>query len=490
MKKRNITILVLPLLLILILFAIPQAALADIAPPSNPPGANPGPSEESTQVRMVAETVLINVLRTPPEGSLGQATVTADFTMLNLGSEAETMGVRFPISANDGFFNYPEIKNLQIVVNGTDVGYRRIEGLDSWGDTVPWAEFDVFFPAGKEVYIQVSYLLEGSGEYPYIAFSYLLETGAGWQGTIGSADLTVRLPYEATSGNVFLDSSPGWGETSPGALLTGNEVRWHYEELEPSRADNLSIVLVMPEAWGTVLNERQNVRDNPEDGEAWGRLGKILKEISRLRRGLRYDAGGRELYEESRQAYIQSVTLKPNDAWWHAGYAELLWNHYYWETFFTNPNDTAEMLVVLNELNQSLELDPDNPVALALLEEISYALPEAVEQTDGGFTLKWLTATPISEATSTPELDPTATLTLEPSSTLPPPTATDIPSNAEQPPPTEPPPPTPEPPPTNVPPPTPPPTAEPEPESPLPICGSALLLPLLGLMVYWKGKSE
>jgi hypothetical protein len=463
-------------MLSLLLFTIPQTALADVAPPENPPGANPGPGEEFTQVRMVAETVLINVLRIPPEGSLGQATVTADFIMLNLGNEAETMGVRFPISANDGFFNYPEIKDLQIVVNGTEVGYRRIEGL--------------FFPTGKEVYIQVSYLLEGSGEYPFIAFSYLLETGAGWQGTIGSADLILRLPYEATPGNIFLDSSPGWGQTSPGAVLAGNEVKWQYDELEPTRADNLSISLVMPEAWGAVLNERQNVAKDPEDGEAWGRLGKILKEISRLRRGLRYDSGGRELYEESRQAYIQAVTLKPDDAWWHAGYAELLWNHYYWEVFMPNPNDTGEMMVVLDELNRSIELDPDNPVALALLEEISYALPEAVEQVDGGFVLIWLTATPESEATSAPELEPTATLTLEPSPTLPPPTATDSPSSAEQPPPTEPPPPTPEPPPTSAPPPTAPPAPEPEPESPLPVCGSALLLPLLGLMVYWRGRRD
>ena len=91
---------------IVILFAIPSSVLADIAPPHNPPGSNLDPGLEVTQVRMMAETVLVDVLKDTTPGSLGRAHVTADFTMQNLGTESERLAVRFPIAASDGWFNF------------------------------------------------------------------------------------------------------------------------------------------------------------------------------------------------------------------------------------------------------------------------------------------------------------------------------------------------------------------------------------------------
>ena len=72
------------------------------------------------------------------------------------------------------------------------------------------------FPPGQEVLIEVRYILEGTGEYPFISFAYLLETGAGWKDTIGSAEVTLRLPYDISVQNVFINSGPGWGDTSQG----------------------------------------------------------------------------------------------------------------------------------------------------------------------------------------------------------------------------------------------------------------------------------
>ena len=66
---------------IIILFAIPSSAFADIAPPRNPPGSNLDPGSEVTQVRMLAETVLLEVQKDMTPGSLGQARVTADYTL-------------------------------------------------------------------------------------------------------------------------------------------------------------------------------------------------------------------------------------------------------------------------------------------------------------------------------------------------------------------------------------------------------------------------
>jgi hypothetical protein len=59
-KEKNMKRISLALL-ILILFAFPSMALADVAPPANPPGSNLQPGSETTQVRMMAETVLVDV---------------------------------------------------------------------------------------------------------------------------------------------------------------------------------------------------------------------------------------------------------------------------------------------------------------------------------------------------------------------------------------------------------------------------------------------
>ena len=78
-------------LMFVLLIGSPTSVRADVAPPGHPPGSNLEPGAEITQVRMVAETVLIDVQVSAPAKSLGQAKVTADFTMRNLGNEAESM---------------------------------------------------------------------------------------------------------------------------------------------------------------------------------------------------------------------------------------------------------------------------------------------------------------------------------------------------------------------------------------------------------------
>ncbi len=198
MKKISV------ILFILILFAFPSNVFADVAPPINPPGSNPQPGTESTQVRMMAETVLVDVQNDIVPDSLGSAMITADFTMRNLGTYSESMAVRFPISASNGRGEYPEITDLQVSVVGKQIQYRRTSypDVEDASQTIPWAEFDITFPVGQDVPIQVKYKLNGSGYAPYTAFYYILESGAGWKDTIGSADIILRLPYETSAQNV------------------------------------------------------------------------------------------------------------------------------------------------------------------------------------------------------------------------------------------------------------------------------------------------
>jgi tetratricopeptide (TPR) repeat protein len=417
------------IILVLLMVCFSQPTKADIAPPEQPAGGNPAPDLETTQVRMVAETVLIEVISATPSGSLGKARVTASFTMQNLGTQDENLQVRFPLTSLYGSSaGSREIEDFKANVNGVPLQVRRIESdYDGLYDG-PWAEFPIAFPAGKEVEIEVTYLVEGDGEYPFIALKYIFHTGAGWKGTIGTANLTVRLPYEANPQNVIFDTEIGWSTTTPGGILDGREIRWHLEDFEPDFSQNFSISLVMPIVWRAVLREQDTLAKNPKDGEAWGRLGKLYKECFLLRRGFREDAGGEELYRLSRAAYQQALILLPEDALWMAGYADLLWNHWYYSERFKASPDYAELTDALQLLQRSRQIDPQNEKATSLLDDIRYAVPEAVQEVNGEYVLLILTVTPTAAPSFTLTQVPTTTLV---ATATPEPTATLVPTLAQ-----------------------------------------------------------
>jgi len=387
------------------MFAFPSVALADMAPPANPPGTNLQPGTETTQVRMMAETVLIDVKNDTTPNSLGSAAVTADFTMRNLGSNDESMAARFPISSSNGYGKFPEITDVVIKVNGKQISYRRAEYPDvrTWDQsTVPWAEFDVTFPVGQDVPVEVSYNLQGTGfpDEPYTSYTYVLETGAGWKDTIGSADIILRLPYPADLENIALDET-GTGQTTPGGKLQGNEMRWHFENFEPGPngvIDNMEFELVAPYAWQAVLKERGNVADNPNDGEAWGRLAKSYKAIFFLHKGYRTDEAGGQLYQSSIEAYEKCLTLLPKDAEWHAGFAELLADRSMWDAGASGA--TADTYRAMQEIQTALQLSPDDAKVQNIAQEISGIFPNSMVQNGTSYDFIWLTQTPTAWPTA------------------------------------------------------------------------------------------
>jgi hypothetical protein len=326
---------------------------------------------------------------------------------------------------------------------------------------VPWAQFNVSFPPGEDIHIQVTYILDGTGEYPYVAYSYILHTGAGWKDTIGSADLIVRLPYEANTFNVIFDEQIGWSQTTMGGVLAGKEIKWHFEDLEPEQSDDLQLSLVNPAVWQNVLKERSNVQTNPNDGEAWGRLGKLYKEIFFFRKGFRHDAGGEQLYALSIQAYENAVSLKPDDALWHAGFANLLQVHVYYAAQEVSQDMRPEMLRSMQEIQRALELKPNDPKVREIAETIYYSFPDAIQQLESGYDFLWLTATP---ELPTPTLAPVEPTVTPPATTPPLATATTVPAIEASP--------------------TPAPTAASN-----PICGSALVAPL-ALFILTRRKQH
>lgn len=397
------------ILVMLALVLFPSSVRADVAPPYYPPGSNLQPGSESTQVQMVSEVVLVDVR---DNGKLGSALVTADFVMRNLGTETEKMAARFPISANDGRGGYPEIQDLVISIAGQVVQYRRVSYPDArYGDElVPWAEFDITFPPGVDLPIQVRYKLDGTGYAPYTAFYYILETGAGWRDPIGSADVILRLPYETSPQNVVLDTHVGWAQTTSDGQFSGNEVRWHYDDLEPGpegAVQNMEFALVSPYAWNDILKAKAAAKKNPTDNEVWGQLGKAYKSIFFMNKFYREDPGGQELYRLSIEAYEKCLALDPGDAQWHAGFADLLAQRAYWDSWAGGA--TSDTYRAFEEINTALQLAPSDPVVKQIAESIYFMFPDGVAQTQNGYDFLWLTQTPTAHPATPTEIAPSVT---------------------------------------------------------------------------------
>jgi hypothetical protein len=428
MKKTLIVLVVI--LLVSLIFSHPVRA--DVAPPEMPPGSNLVPGAETTQVRMAAETVILTVTKNPADSESAIASTDATFTMRNLGGAEETMQARFPLTFfngnSDGFGRFPEIAEIAVKVNGKSVSTRRemqpfLANNFSYeeADQIPWAVFDVTFPPLQDVTIKVAYTVNSYGYYPYDVFKYILETGAGWNGTIGAADVIVRFPYEVSEKNVLLKGgeNSGYGEPSAQGVVSGNELRWHFEDFEPTSESNIMVTIVSPSLWETVLNETANVTKNPNDGEAWGRLGKAYKEVIRFPKGyLRTDPAALEMYALSRAAYEKCLSFLPKDSLWHYGYADLLWSHYYFDVYWMGKPDVEGLLpLVLSHLQTALAIDPNNQKAHDLLEWISYSIPEAVKIDGDAIIYLGLTATPLPPTSwvyPTDTASPTLTQTVEP----------------------------------------------------------------------------
>jgi hypothetical protein len=348
--------------------------LADAAPPEQAPGSSIGP-EEVTQVRMVAEQVILDIRPTEPnqdDRSLAEdralAQVNATFLMRNLGPASEQMQVRFPLQEADPSHDYPrDIEGFSVHVAGQPVATTTISGkLPSTGESINWAAFPVLFPPGQDVTIEVSYVSRPTGYLPAARFGYILETGAGWRDTIGSVDIIVRLPYPASEENVLLGPDRTHiSETTPGGQFVGNEVRWHWDDLEPTAADNLFVNILVPQTWEQIMAGRSAVEARPDEAAAWQALALAYHESVTNR----YPTQNNDPYAAlAEQTLAHAVALSPDSAELHTQLAWLKWNHLTVQALLL-PNDPA-LSSILAELYTALALDPTYEPALTLLAEI------------------------------------------------------------------------------------------------------------------------
>ena len=311
---------------------------------------------------------------------LAVAEVAADFTMANPTSEAVSMTVWFPLASaleNARWEEHPaddvvpRIQNFQVSVDGIPVDFTVNELPNPQGEDkppLPWASFPVTFPAGKEVLIQVRYVffpqptaVDGVGMTLY----YVFQTGAGWAGPIGKAELEVNMPYPASEETI--------GAMPDGGQVEGQQVQWTWENLEPGPQDDFSILLLRPERWEWLQAAQTNIRNYPDFGQGWLILAHIYERLSQgvWERGHIIPDFGETYQRLGVQAAQEAARLLPGDIGPHYELALL-----YASALSQNPPPEA-LQPVWDELKIMKELNPEEAQALEpnlydILEPILY----------------------------------------------------------------------------------------------------------------------
>ena len=264
-SKKISWFLFIGLLLLLTVFPINKAK-ADVGLPPAHPGSSLSPGEYATNVQMVSEKVEIII-----EEETLKASVSAEFYMRNHGTENEEIEVWFPLGERKNYAKKDRIIQVADFRAWVEDNEKEItiENSDEWN--LVWAHWPVNFPAETNIAIRVSYVLSPSLETApsgFGRFDYILETGAGWQGVIEQAVITIQTPYPLGE----LDNLLGFGNAfyaNPSEYsLNHSEITWVFTDLEPIENDNINFSLLRPKIWHRIYDSYKRLEINPDDWEA------------------------------------------------------------------------------------------------------------------------------------------------------------------------------------------------------------------------------
>jgi hypothetical protein len=413
-------------LISLTLFAImiqqPASVQADAAPPPVAVGSDLFPNSNQTKVRMEAETVLITIPE-DSESTSGHAIVNATFYMRNMGDEIEQMNVRFPLNLSEYDLEYEVDTNNDYCPESSLTSYIEEFSVKTTyeenDENTPvstsekaststnhcWATFDVTFPPGEQVIIEIQYKMFGNPlNETIVNYSYILQTGIGWYDTIGSADIIIELPY-------YLDETSIRSCNPEDCTIQLTTVSWHYEDFEPD--ENISVDMITPSIWGRVVRETANVQINNSDGHAWGRLGDAYKDLITDQHGFLVESEFPEFFESSMKAYQNAIYVRPYDVNWHVSYTDLVCP-YAVKLYYAEQEDAKKYAQICGiEIDTILTQNPNNPNIMQYLKFLYDTYPAFF--VDNNFNIfademRMPTLAPIpTDPTSTPTSKATAT---------------------------------------------------------------------------------
>lgn len=421
----RITKILLVVLCVMSVFMPTLSVGADMAPPPAPQLGGLEPFQyQKTNVQMIYERVEIEIqpLIFQNDHFLNDpVTVTAYFTMRNLGDKSESMQAIFPLesftncrmgysSGNNSYTAYyVKEDSFSVMVSGNNVPIQKVVTDHPYKNNtdngeacskMSWAGFDVIFPAGEDIVVRVQYSMEVDMVDYMQNIEYILETGAGWAGPIKQAYVIVKFPYAATSENVLSESTPGY-------QFLYNEIFWSFENLEPTDKNNIQVSIVSPEIWQQMLTLRREVKENPNLPEKWLQLAQIYEGISTW-----HGTNLRNAYYRQKvaQIYEQGITANPNNADLYAYYAQFVHDDCCF--YLGNKIDSVNLNRIMDLLSKALALDSTDFLALQVLDFVKSQNPDLT------FTPPpTIPPTATSPFTATPSITPSATITPIPSET-------------------------------------------------------------------------
>jgi len=226
-------------------------------------GAAPEPSgnitagDKTDKIEMYHEKVLFDIRScevTCPFGTeyltTGEnyAHVTADFTMKNTTSTDEDLDIIFPVPYNtiweefeletyDPLYKGNPSLNFSVKVNGQNQSFEYyVYKMQSSNEmSVLTLKFPISFKSNSETNIVVEYDTQHDyyDKSIYTVFAYIMETGSHWKDSIGSGEIIFRFPTNLIQ-SIF-------SEYNNEFVLAGKELKWVFENLEPTEDHNIYI---------------------------------------------------------------------------------------------------------------------------------------------------------------------------------------------------------------------------------------------------------
>ena len=481
-KRQSLVFFISALLLLSIILGLKltSPARADVGVrPILPAGSNIVPAEE-TPIQMATEVVTMNVrLATEADNAIVQlnpeayglqlhpvwytlvAEVQAEFTMYNPTTGDISLTTLFPLASSLGSVSWelnpdeivPRITSFKVQVDGKPLDYTLIELPNPQGadkPLLPWASFPVSFPAGTNTSIHVSYLfpLTRAVKGTELALNYTFQSGAGWAGPIGKAELTLHLPYpyarlEETIVRVdpsHLDlpyhiSYPIGQDYSFGDP-DEYKVHWSWGNFEPTPQDDFFAWLIDPELWQGLQDAWMSIAADQENGQAWLTIASRCRNVAIKAYNVPsifYDV----YFEMCFAAYDTAEYLLPDHPAPYIGLASMSLAAAIWD-----PIDLADMIhQVQDQLETAKELEQAHPewanegdLTTSMVEDglsIYFANVTATAEiyASGTAAVKQTEAATLREIPSvTPTTEPRLTLTVMPSASPEPSTSTPAPT--------------------------------------------------------------
>lgn len=204
------------------------------------------PMKQHRSIRMLAERVEVDL-------SPDRVEVNCLFIFKNLGP-ATTVQMGFPeFGYNTG--NPIGFTRFATWVDGRLVPARRVGSMKMYndGDVRRWRVKTVSFRAKQTRVVRVRYTaMLGEVSDGTRFFQYDLDTGASWKGTIGKAEVTVRL-------HRFEDYWPVRVADPAAHYRRGNRMIWRWRNLEPSRAKNGFVFIEFLPGYNNIVADGERV---------------------------------------------------------------------------------------------------------------------------------------------------------------------------------------------------------------------------------------